>query len=572
MVRLIPPEIREYLCSKAEMKVFALFKNDPESDDWLVFHSLALSRNKARPYGEIDFVVLIPRKGIVCLEVKGGGISCANGEWYTRDGAGVSNKLKKSPFKQASDSMFMLREKIEENFSPSREILEIPTGYMVLFPDCNCPPLTPEYNREEVADAADLDSEPVSKLIVRYADRVLKGRQKHGQRLPDQTGMKSLRQFLRPDFDCPISLAAQISSTEKSIEQFTSEQLERLDDFEQNDRCLFLGAAGTGKTLLAAEFARRAATRGESVLFLCFNRILGQWLEMQTPGIRTGSFFSVLRKTIMKSKYREEFLKMASQPGEGSNKYDEMFPVYGRLAIQDLEEQFDVLVMDEAQDLFTEPILEVCDEWLKGNLSEGRWAIFGDFTGQQIYRKDSSSRDTIDLFSSGYTVGSLRRNCRNTRNIAEAAIRAGKFARSPYHEKMADGPAVSYKYWKLREEQKVEVEAFSEKLLTDGVKGGDIVVLGRYGLENSCLRNTSELAGKQLVEITSIEQLTEKNDCIKYSTAWSYKGLEAPAVIVVDFDRTGYEESPSLLYVAMSRARSYLRVLASSDLRKELSN
>ena len=46
-----------------------------------------------------------------------------------------------------------------------------------------------------------------------------------------------------------------------------------------NPRCLIEGAAGTGKTVLALEYSRRQVKKGNKVLLLCFNRLLGEWFE-----------------------------------------------------------------------------------------------------------------------------------------------------------------------------------------------------------------------------------------------------------------------------------------------------
>lgn len=567
MAVLIPPVFSENSCSDAERKVFEYLRNDPATGDWLVLHSLGLSQNRPRPYGEIDFVLIIPRQGIVCLEVKGGGVSCRDGEWFTTNRHGQTDKLKRSPFDQAKSSMFMLREKIHTNFAGNRDILNTPTGYMVLFPDCITPPVSPEFIREEVADITDLQG-PISQVIKKYSKTVLNRRQRDPNRfLPDTSAIKELRRFLRPDFDCPISLVSQILSAEKKITEFTSEQLERLEDFEDNPRCLFQGAAGTGKTLLAIEFANRAAKQGNSVLLVCFNKLLGQWLSTQTHGVTCGSFYSLLRQTILKSYLKDEFLALESE-GTGTEKYEEMFPVYGRSAIEDLEQHFDVLVIDEAQDLFNEARLSVCNDWLKNALSNGNWAIFGDFTGQQLYQNKLTARHEIDQLCSSYTVGKLWHNCRNTRNIAEAAASAANFEKFPYRNQMVEGPAVSYFYWKRRDEQLNELESIVESLLNDGVPAGDMAILGPYTYDNSCLSGSRLIAGKRVKVIDSIKDLEKNDDCLRYATVWSYKGLEAPAVFVIDFDSAKFNEFSDLLYVAVSRARTYLKVLASTDLRK----
>ncbi|MEI8012623.1 MAG: nuclease-related domain-containing protein, partial [Candidatus Omnitrophota bacterium] len=74
MARMYPSYFLDS-CSNAERRLFSLFKSDPATADWVVLHSLGLSSRGKKPYGEIDFVILIPNEGIYCLEVKGGRIA-----------------------------------------------------------------------------------------------------------------------------------------------------------------------------------------------------------------------------------------------------------------------------------------------------------------------------------------------------------------------------------------------------------------------------------------------------------------------------------------------------------------
>ena len=71
MARMIPAQIDSEGISMAERRVFGLLETDPATQDWTVLHSLGLARRVDGPYGEIDFVAIIPAEGIVCLEVKG---------------------------------------------------------------------------------------------------------------------------------------------------------------------------------------------------------------------------------------------------------------------------------------------------------------------------------------------------------------------------------------------------------------------------------------------------------------------------------------------------------------------
>src|SRR4051794_24955958 len=112
MARMIPTAFAETTVSAAERKLFQLLKNDPGTTDWIALHSLGLSRRGKKPYGEIDFVVLIPGGGVICLEVKGGRVACRDGEWQTTDRYDRTERLRRSPFLQARESMFALRDAV----------------------------------------------------------------------------------------------------------------------------------------------------------------------------------------------------------------------------------------------------------------------------------------------------------------------------------------------------------------------------------------------------------------------------------------------------------------------------
>jgi hypothetical protein len=72
--------------SDAEREVFSLLKARLD-DPWEVFHSagwVARHPGTGADDGEIDFVLVHPERGVVCLEVKGGAIGCNHGEWERR--------------------------------------------------------------------------------------------------------------------------------------------------------------------------------------------------------------------------------------------------------------------------------------------------------------------------------------------------------------------------------------------------------------------------------------------------------------------------------------------------------
>ena len=66
--------------------------------------------------------------------------------------------------------------------------------------------------------------------------------------------------MLRPDFEFFESPKSRRLRLDEEVRHYTEEQFEALDAIDANPRLVFDGPAGTGKTLLAIEAARRAVS------------------------------------------------------------------------------------------------------------------------------------------------------------------------------------------------------------------------------------------------------------------------------------------------------------------------
>lgn len=568
MAKMIPPSIDSSTPSSAERRLFNLLKNDPDTGGWTVLHSLGLAHRQGKPYGEIDFVVIVPEGGVVCLEVKGGKISCREGIWFTRGRSYRECELKKSPFLQAREGMFALRDAIISKFGRNSEEGLCPCVYGVVFPDVMCPPVTPEFERADVIDSDDLRM-PISISVTRILQNQLKS---YTLSKPLSSTLKNIRTYLRPDFDLVITRSTMIRRAEEEIIRLTSEQCRRLDELEENPRCFFEGAAGTGKTLLACEFARRSALKGDSVLFLCYNRTLGGWLkhrmEETMPGgsIRVGSFFQVLRSVILESDYSEEYIE--SENNAASDDFVDNLILFGLMALENIETPYDTVVIDEAQDLIGENTLDIFDLWLRGGLAGGKWAFFGDFCRQDIYGDRSMAKKNIDDRRVSFVRARLSRNCRNSKQIATETAYISGFDNLPYHVTDQEGLPVQYYYWKSHDMQAARIEEVIQKMLNEDVAYGDIVVLGMKKLENSVLKDRIHIGGLRILDISGKNDFKVPGKTLLYSTVHSFKGMESPVVLLADVSFASHEEIQSLLYVGMSRARSLLCVFFDEKVRK----
>jgi len=141
MARMVPhldePRI-DALTSKAEADFYRACREQLD-DQVLVIHSLALIRltsSGSHQDAEADFVVIDPRRGLVVVEVKGGGIEFnpQRGIWSPigRDGTHAI----KDPFRQGSDQKHAIIDFFKEDprwkaIGASRVLC----GHAVFFPD-----------------------------------------------------------------------------------------------------------------------------------------------------------------------------------------------------------------------------------------------------------------------------------------------------------------------------------------------------------------------------------------------------------------------------------------------------
>lgn len=175
-----------------------------------------------------------------------------------------------------------------------------------------------------------------------------------------------------------------------------------------NQRTIFEGPAGTGKTLLAVEAARRAANNGTPTLLLCFNRMLANYLMLE---IRDASGFvgTIDRFVINKT-------GMPVRRGDSS--------AYFREAAEKLQKGLSVansygcIIIDEAQDVCSVGAVELVAEIARQN-SSAQLRLFGDFENQNIQVGGAADRDTFFAQIPGLVSAKLTRNCRNRPGVGE---------------------------------------------------------------------------------------------------------------------------------------------------------
>ena len=129
MAKMIPSVISPEIKSNAEKRIFEWFRDDSETEGWVVIHSLGISNHMTVLYGELDFFVWAPKLGIFALEVKGGRVSRSNGVWRFTNKYNQTNTKNRGPFEQANEGMFSLIEAIKAKVWVTAQIKPIVVRY-----------------------------------------------------------------------------------------------------------------------------------------------------------------------------------------------------------------------------------------------------------------------------------------------------------------------------------------------------------------------------------------------------------------------------------------------------------
>ena len=249
------------------MKVYEALKT--LSDQYTVFYSLNwVGINDKRTLGEADFVIVHPSKGIFVIEVKSGEIEYKNGEWIqTNTRSGQSKRIE--PYVQARKSQFELLDRLNQEIQDFR----IPMiCYGVWFPSVDISEkamLPPESPKEITLDIKSLDNAEKA-INDAYAYWI----KKYFQVILDHAQMNRVISILCPYFHVVPRLKTKFDELEETFIQLTRQQAALLDFLEEQKTAVIHGLAGTGKTVLGIEKAKRLAAQDKQVLFLCFNSFL----------------------------------------------------------------------------------------------------------------------------------------------------------------------------------------------------------------------------------------------------------------------------------------------------------
>ena len=545
----IPPYIGKEVRSGAESRMFDLLK-ELKMKNTYILHSLGLPRHANKVYGEIDFVVVCAR-GVACLEIKGGNVSRSGGMWVYHSRNGRKTRKSESPFAQVTGNMFALKEELSRRFADDPKLRDIPLACGVIFPDIKFTNQSQEVIPEIIYDAA---TKSVTNYINLIFDYWIKRRGGAEVILsPEEIGR--VKDFLRGDFQFIPVLSERLNNVEEQLVRLTREQWMIVEALSENDRLMIEGDAGTGKSLLAFDFANRKASQGRRVLYLTFNKNLAASLKRKSAG---GGSLEITNIHALFGEYVEVDSEMISN--DPNRYFSYILPQEFRRYLDSLTQnelvdmQYDIVVMDEGQDLVSPDYLNALEPLLKGGFRNGTWALFYD-ENQNIYNpeyKEGLER----LASCSSTKFKLFMNCRNTVQIGNYCEKASGIKLREYIKE--NGEEVLEVAYSSDADFKNKFTEILHKLKRGGIDISDVIILSPKRYQNSILSR----AGIAVSEAGSPDNSAGLPE---YSTIQSFKGLDSKVVILCGIEDIPEENYSKFIYIAATRARVLLYVLGKEN-------
>lgn len=557
MARLIPAFMDDQT-PPGERDVFTLLAAGP--DDWVAIHSLDLAPWNRGRRTELDFLVIVPDTGLLCIEVK-------SHDAITFDGVSWQPPtIKRSPFKQASDAAHAFHRRLA---ALAPRFRNVPVVHCCIFP------------RARFDLAPNLSVSP-SELIDGRAFRAFRSGTEFCDDLRARTllaidadpNLQRLEHRLdRAHLDALLSACLPIQKRQEGrrerIEQREREAEGLLRDQQRpvlqlassNERLIVAGPAGTGKTLIAMELARRFAARGRRVALLCFNQLVGDWLTGQLTSEQTGQPYLVAGRAlkVMADLSGISIPKDPTPAYWGGELLDQIQdyitdPEFGSTAA------FDYLIVDEAQDILARPRLWECVQgFLLGGSIDGAYCLFGDFEYQVLSERSTMLEALSALHRTGRpALYRLTENCRNYRIVGESAVRLSGFTEPVYEGYRRVGGGIQdydIAFYGDDDEQRNKLAQWLREIKALGYQPQEITVLSFRSPEQSIAARL-EHEGFRLAPAWRRVQATTP-----YASVHAFKGLENRVVILTDLllSEPGFQRD--LFYTGMTRACDCVRVL-----------
>jgi hypothetical protein len=538
------------------------------------------------PMGEIDFIILSPR-GILVIEVKGGGVSIEEGTWLSTDRYGVTHNIS-DPLSQARKGMFTVLSRL--NNLPHFAGRFFNVGYAAILYHT----LTWQHNvflpdaifklvifQEHVNEVMLLEK---LKLTINRWQQVWSGYRDRVDYF-SSADIKKITAAYAPTVEVrKPKLGFTVQEHEEEMLTLKESQYYILQGLSANRKAIIYGNAGTGKTLLAMEKARRSALQGQKTLFTCVNRLLSKNVKNQLENIDNLEVFN--------------FHQLCYQWGSRAGRVDLIDPdaakTVGRVptdyyqnvlpeALFEAAEllpdknKYDAVIVDEAQEMNDQYWIALL-ACIKND--DPVFYIFCD-PNQAIWRL----QDNLPFIETSFQ---LSENLRNSRKIFEAVKKL--CPDDQYEAKcVEEGHLEIIILEDIEKQLEMKIIELLSNLISQRIALKDIVIITGKSRESSILYNRKSVGNHPITL-----DLDDRTDKVLFSSARRYRGMEAQVVIMIEVDaitdlkklrhelrdRMDLTEDDQLLerianetlLIAISRAQHSLYIIVDGDTAESLGN
>lgn len=586
-----------------------------------VWYEIVLQERNFKP----DFMLLDPDRGVCIVEVKdwsADAIINANSKQFTIKWRNNPSQPRPNPEVKCKNYVRFAKDKLSlsSELTDTYGQLVIPINYFIALPNFR----RKEFDRIELHKVIDpahvLFKEDLN--APHFQER-LQSLMPLCEPPIEISQIRAIRRTLREEVEVSIPIqssetglvqaATSVVVDEDAVFNFVidSEQERIVKSLGEGPR-LLRGLAGSGKTLVLLFRAKLKASNAETleqpkkILILCWNITLANYMRQAFNNIKIPFNGIVSDKPVPRSIkpsieivhfvgwVRSMFERYSSElhlpPADQDNFLDVLTTQLKQLSLTD-RAKYDAIYIDEAQDFWEEWIKYLTEHALLGENTKNKNLIIAADDAQRIYshrgRKGFSWAD-LDIPMQG-RARVLRRVYRNSARVwMFAGFFLGNIG-SYYQED--DGKANASLWFAQKQGHDPELlrfatvsEQIEETLRTirliseQGYSARNILVL--YPQKYCGGVNVPDLFQKRLRQLglkcTWITENTYSkssfdwsDESVKLSTVHSAKGMDAPVVIVLCADKfEGLDEqteADKLMYVALTRAREYLKVMYSDE-------
>ncbi len=506
-------------------------------NNYYVFYSFLLGDiiNGTWKEKEIDFLIYNRKLGIMVIEAKAGQVWCDKGIW--RYGSGIEMK---DPFRQADTSRWNIYNKLRNlQFRDKGPIVgRCKIHFAVWFPSISKSALDrivlPAGADKRIILTAENIQDPSAKLEEIFAYNVINDNVTTD--LSDEDHRFILEDFLCPEFKILPQKSFEFDYQRKRFDAMIAEQFNILNYLEYQRTAVINGAAGTGKTMIAVEKARRHSEAQEKVLFLCFNSKLKEHLETAYP-YKNVSYYTIDGLACKMCMTATADFEMLSDALIEYSQDPDSFP-------------YSHIIIDEGQDFGQERMnasfLFMIMEEITSKKENGSFYIFYD-RNQMI-----QSKEMVEYIMQADCRLTLYKNCRNTKRIAETSFRPLKTKKTA----KVLGTAINGEIPVIAFCSHDNLKSVLDSLINDSVcdEMDNIQILTCSTVENSMINY-----------LMKGDMYINNRNKVPFTTVRKFKGLEADHIIIVDVDKKSLVEDHLLFYVGASRARLKLSIISTMD-------